>query len=133
MSSELFDRNAYSILGLSPEASNAEVATAFSKAQAKRRAKPQQLGAARQELANVGTRLALDALTLTPPVPEAVLARVNARPEDMQPRPADVDVVEALLLLPEVELSVRNAQPPRLAMRADAFEREPIITPEIER
>ncbi len=131
MAVELFDRNAYSVLGLAQEGSSAEVGSAFAKAQQQRRAKPQALGGARAELANVGTRLGLDALTILPPVPDRVLSALASTSSAPAPL-ADIDPVEALLLLPEIELSARQVELPRPELRADLAE-EPILSLEVER
>ena len=81
-------------------------------------------------------QLVFDVFTMTPQVPNALLARVPAPPADGAAPVAAwlvVDTARALAFVPEIAMTALAVQPPQLTLREDLVIAEPILVPEIER
>jgi len=131
MSGDIFEKNAYIVLGIEHDLPAKDVQKAFAQAQAGRRGRPQDLAAARGELAILPTRLALDALTLAPRVPETILDAIAAMPI-APPMSARHDDLHTLMIVPEVTVSFAGQAAPSLQPRADLVD-ETLLEPEIDR
>jgi hypothetical protein len=131
MGSEIFERNAYQMLGVATDVPTAEVKSAFAQAQRARRADPKRLADARDILGKFARRLSLDVFVLKPPVPDAVLEGLVAT-NDLALEPPPVDAVDALLVVPTVELAFGQGT---LALKthAELARSEPVLSPRIER
>jgi hypothetical protein len=132
MSEGLFEKNPYTILGVAHDTPSNALVKAFAEAKKARRAKDQEINVANKELMQVGSRLVLDALTLAPDVPDAVLDQVSSGQGGFI-APRTIDLATTLMIVPDVVLSFVGKEPPRLSLREDLLAQDTVLTPEIER